>query len=158
MAADTPSLPATKPRRGWRYSLRALLIFFTLVCVGLWYWYRVPFTRVIDQTKEPGGFWWKETSGKVQLGRQVQRYRRVLSGKPIREGLTEIFDRDGRRIGEEHWREGSLHGPWTRWYTNGQFRSRGEYRLGLRHGIWEHFDETGQPTLRMDQITVGGTW
>src|SRR5262245_5693002 len=111
MEASTSSPTTAKPSRvRWRYSLRALLIFFTLTCVGVWYWYRVPFQGEIDQSKEPGGFWWKETSGKVQLGRQVERYRRVLSGKPIREGLTEIFDREGRRIGEEHWREGSLHG------------------------------------------------
>jgi hypothetical protein len=128
-------------------SLRALLIFFTLVCVAVWYWYRVPFVREISQ--HTGGYYWKEASGRVEPGKEIQRYRRVLVGEPLREGRTELFDTKGNRIGEEYWREGALHGPWVRWYTTGRVRQTGEHSRGQKSGLWEQFDETGRPAARI---------
>jgi hypothetical protein len=71
-----------------------------------------------------------------------------LRGEPIREGRTAFFDRSGRLVHEENWREGELQGPWTTWYTSGKVRERGQYRLGRMDGTWENFDELGRPTLR----------
>jgi hypothetical protein len=147
--AVSSSLAASPWRpRVFRYSLRALLIALTLTCVGLWYWYRVPFTKEIDHPRQDGVFHWMEQAGPVPLGREVQRFRRVLRGKPIREGRTEWYDIEGHLVIEENWREGSLHGPMIRRYTNGKVRERGQYYLGQMDGVWENYDEQGQLTLR----------
>jgi len=143
------SYPAVRWRpRLFRYSLRALLITLTLTCVGLWYWYRVPFTKEIDHPRQDGVFHWMEQAGPVPLGREVQRFRRVLRGKPIREGRSEWYDTEGHLVIEENWREGSLHGPMIRRYTNGKVRESGQYYLGVMDGVWENYDEQGQLTLR----------
>ena len=159
MAASSSPPAAGKRSFGWRYSLRALWLIVTLACLGLWFWYRVPFTKVIDHSQQ-SGVYWEEKAGPVRMGREVQRFRRTLRDEPIREGLTEFYDREGRRIGEENWREGSLHGPFVRWYTNGNVRSRGQYIAGRMDGIWEHFDEQGQPTLKTiyDDGRPNGDW
>ena len=159
MAASSPSPPTTtRPRHLLRYSLRRLLIFLTLACVGVWWWFRVPYKKEVLHPK--GIPIWKEKSGFSRLVKEEQRYRRVLRGEPIREGLTEWFDAEGHRLGEEHWREGNLHGPWVRWYSTGIVREKGEYDRGRKQGLWEQFDEQGQIAVRMpfDQGAPDGQW
>lgn len=147
MASSSPRHTDRRPRRGWSYSLRALLIFFTLVCVGVWYWYRVPYREEIAYAprkmvlipEQQYDFW---------PAKEVRHFRRVLRGEPIREGLTEFFDAAGNRIGREHWREGQLHGEFQRWYPSGQIHERGAYRLGRKTGTWELFELPGQLAAR----------
>lgn len=147
MAASTSSPPAVKTsRRGWRYSLRALLIFFTLVCVGVWYWYRVPYGVEILHS-EPK-FLFYEKPDVVEAAKEFRHYRRLLRGDSIREGTTEYFDDQGRRIGRENWREGKLHGRSLRWYPSGNLREQGDYRLGAKTGVWELFDTSENLVLR----------
>ncbi len=147
MAATSTSQPAAKsPRRFWRFSLRALLIFFTLVCVGVWYWYRVPYRQEVLHSQ--GQFLFYEMPVEFNAAKEVRHYRRVLRGEPIREGLTEYFDAQGHRIGQEQWREGRLHGPFLRWYPDGNARERGEYHLGAKTGVWELFDPSENLVLR----------
>ncbi|HZL90653.1 MAG TPA: FecR domain-containing protein [Pirellulaceae bacterium] len=159
MAASTPSPPtATRPRHFLRYSLRGLLIFLTLACVGVWYWYRVPYVEEVRYPEGPK--LWEEKSGYVALAKQEQRYRRVPMGEPIREGLTEWFDAQGRRLCEERWLEGRPHGVSLQLYTNGKVRERSEYSLGRRIGTWEGFDEAGRLSVRMpfDNGDPHDTW
>jgi hypothetical protein len=159
MAASTPSPPkASRPRHFLRYSLRGLLIFLTLASVGVWYWYRVPYKKEVLHPK--GLPLWKEKSSFVRLAKEEQRYRRVLRGEPIREGLTEWFDSEGHRLGQEHWREGKLHGAWIRWYSTGIVQEKGEYDRGRKQGLRERFDEEGQIAVRMpfDNGAPHGEW
>lgn len=144
MATSSDSSPSPAPRRGLRYSLRALLIVVTLACIATWYWYRVPYATEVT----------------YPMRREVQRFRRTLWDKPIRHGRTDWFDSSGLRIHEEHWREGELHGPSNSWYPNGNVRSRGQYESGKLHGLWEHFAEDGRPTfqLRYQQGRPHGEW
>src|SRR5262245_11196017 len=115
-AIDQRPVPGKPPRV--RYSLRALLVVLTLACIGLAYWYRWPYAKevVYGATDRP---LWTEGGQPIYLGKEVQRYRRVLRGEPLRQGLTEYFDVSGRRIGEDHWREDRLHGPFVRSYSSG---------------------------------------
>ncbi|HUE71936.1 MAG TPA: hypothetical protein VMP01_13705 [Pirellulaceae bacterium] len=147
MAPSSPSPPAAKPtRRGWRYSLRTLLVFVTLAGVGLWYWYRVPYREEVIHPKGEALFF---EGGQIHFAtREVRRFRRVLRGDPIREGITEYFDKGGNRIGEETWREGKLHGTFVRWYRSGKVHEQGEYDLGAKTGVWERFDSAGNLVLR----------
>ena len=80
--------------------------------------------------------------------RELRRFRRVLSGDPIREGKTEYFDPDGNRLQKEGWREGNLHGSFVQWYPTGTVREQGEYRLGAKTGVWELHDASGNLDLR----------
>jgi len=160
MAASAPSPPtATRPRHFLRYSLRGLLIFLTLACVGVWYWFRVPYATEIIHPKD-SGFFWREKSGPVLLGKTIERFRRVLRGNPVREGRTEHFDIAGHRVREENWLEGQPHGLWRTWYTNGKIRDQGRFQLGRRVGSWERFDEQGQLTSRklFDNGDPHGVW
>jgi hypothetical protein len=157
-ASSSPPPTTTRPRHTLRYSLRALLIFLTLACVGVWYWYRVPYKKEVIHPKALPI--WKEKAGFALLAKEEQRYRRVLRGEPIRDGLTEWFDTEGHRLGQEYWREGKLHGPWIRWYSTGVVQERGEYDRGRKHGLWERFDEEGQIAVRMpfDRGAPHGDW
>jgi hypothetical protein len=152
MAASSSSPPASKYRRpGWRYSLRAFLIFFTLICVGVWYWFRVPYREEVIHSDRPpwGGMGLFAEEGKVYAAaKEVRRFRRVLRGDPIREGVTEYFDKEGNRLGEESWREGKLHGTFIRWYPTGKVHEQGQYDLGGKTGVWELFDAAGNLVLR----------
>lgn len=36
-----------------------------------------------------------------------------------------------------------LHGPYIEYFPNGSLKTKGAYRLGLRNGIWEKWNEQG---------------
>jgi len=155
-AIDKPPAQGKRPRV--RYSLRALLVALTLACIGVAYWYRWPYEKVILYGSGPPQ--WGDKSQPIVLAKEIQRYRRVLRGEPLREGLTEYFDVQGRRVGEDHWREDQLHGPFVRWYTSGIVQLRGQYDMGRQHGLWEQFDAQGNLELaaEYDRDLPHGTW
>jgi MORN repeat protein len=149
MAASSPSPPkATRPRRWLRFSLRGLMIFLTLACVGVWYWFRVPYREEITHAKQQT-LLFVELPVIIGAAKEVRHYRRVLRGDPIREGLTEYFDHEGQLVGQETWREGQLHGPFFRWYSSGRPAEAGQYHMGQKDGTWERFDPEGKLLLRM---------
>jgi hypothetical protein len=156
-AIDNPPARGQRPRV--RYSLRALLVAFTLACIGVGYWYRWPYQKVIVYGAR-GRALWTEGQQPIFLGKEIQRYRRVLRGEPLREGLTEYFALQGQRVGEDHWREDRLHGPFVRWYTSGAMQLRGQYEMGRQQGVWEQFDDQGrlELTAEYDRDLPHGTW
>jgi len=161
MAASAPSPPiATRRRHFLRYSLRGLLIFLTLACVGVWYWFRVPYEEEFKHPKNVVRLW-RIGRKMVYVDHEVQRYRRVPFGKPIRDGLTELFAEDGFKIGEERWNEGHRHGRWTHWDTTGKVIREGEYSVGKKHGRWiEQCDESGNSEIRSgyNRDRLDGEW
>jgi hypothetical protein len=91
---------ATKTSRRWfvpRFSLAAALLTLTLVAVGLWYWFRVPFEIV------------HEENGR----REVETVCRTWNGT-IRHGPRLVY-LDGRLSLVEHYRNGVAHGSW-KWF------------------------------------------
>jgi len=148
--ANTSS--ASRPQRGLRYSLRALLILVSLASVGLWYWFRVPYVsrasvQVLVAHDDPSDA--VDQRFRIVNSEQRQRFRRVLRGEPVRDGLTEFYYPTGERLGEESWREGVLHGPWIRRYQHGAVMERGQYSMGEKHGPWELFYKNGRLHVRL---------
>ena len=79
--------------------------------------------------------------------RRTETVRHGWGSELIRHGIALSFDKDGRRIGEEHWNEDHLHGPFRRWFTEGPLRVEGNYELGAKHGEWviHHQELDGGP-------------
>jgi antitoxin component YwqK of YwqJK toxin-antitoxin module len=55
----------------------------------------------------------------------------------------EYYDTTGSITIEENYQHGIPHGPYTSYYPNGQVCSRGQFRNGLREGIFKIYDEHG---------------
>jgi antitoxin component YwqK of YwqJK toxin-antitoxin module len=51
---------------------------------------------------------------------------------------------DGTRMAEGSYNEDQPDGPVVFYHPNGQVHIRGNYRLGLKTGVWETFDEDGK--------------
>ena len=43
---------------------------------------------------------------------------------------------------------GRATGPFSRWYKNGQLKSKGNYKDGAREGRWVDFNEDGTPNQK----------
>lgn len=164
--SDSAAASANRPRLRfrWRYSLRSLVIFLTLACIGTWYWFRVPFEQsanrpmteleisivgtglpVTDPFADPFG-----PPPSPPLVQERQQFRRVLFGEPLRHGKTTSYYALGKQVlGEEHWQDGRLHGPWIRRHRNGAIAQRGGYHGGKKTGRWEIFDSQGSLFGRM---------
>lgn len=90
----------TKTPRRWylpRFSLAAALITLSLVAVGLWYWFRVPF-EIVHEEKDR---------------REVETVLRTWNGT-IRHGPRLVY-LDGRLSLVENYRNGVAHGSW-KWF------------------------------------------
>lgn len=55
----------------------------------------------------------------------------------VLDGQAEVFDRDGNRIIQVHYRNGQLHGEFSCWFTDGKIRETGRCWRGVRDGVWE---------------------
>jgi antitoxin component YwqK of YwqJK toxin-antitoxin module len=55
----------------------------------------------------------------------------------------EYYDETGAVTIEETYQHGIQHGPYTSFYPNGQVCSEGQFRNGLREGIFKIYDEHG---------------
>lgn len=75
---------------------------------------------------------------------------------------------DSARVVEEYWPGGSLHmrrsvitnwrgeeinhGPLEVWYENGQRRSLGHWKHGLKHGPFTYWHENGQKKMELTNV------
>jgi antitoxin component YwqK of YwqJK toxin-antitoxin module len=77
---------------------------------------------------------------------------RILRGSEVKHGLLTVYDLDGKKLREENWRHGKLHGKWTDWHPDGSVLADGEYHDGERHGPWRRYEhdvrKPGNSTLR----------
>ena len=144
----------------WRlqFSLRSLLLAVTALAIvipGGVSWWRRPF-EIVEQTATSG--WHHEAmlvfEGEPEKGRlarvnhhelpalpahpytQFAQVYRDLDGDLVRHGLVVTYDYKGRKLREERWRHGKLHGRWTDWDLAGNVIAYGEFLDGERHGSW----------------------
>ncbi|MDP7018162.1 MAG: hypothetical protein QGG36_20325 [Pirellulaceae bacterium] len=99
--------------------------------------------------------------------RKVGYYRRVVRivrrtgrNETERHGPTRSYNKAGRLIVEESWREGILHGPYRYWDENGKLRFSGQFKRGERDGEWTEWDAGGK-VAKIRAFQSGeraGTW
>jgi hypothetical protein len=123
-----------------QFSLKWLLIGLTAAAIGVAVWTRWP---IAEEVISRGTLWREEEPGKgnpaglVSSEREVAYYRRVLGGKKLRHGTSELFDKDGRLLVSQNFRDGVLHGKYAEQYTSGDPRTTGTYFRGWKDGQWK---------------------
>lgn len=69
---------------------------------------------------------------------------RVAGGSIV--ALTVLNDQ-GIKTEEAFYKEGKLHGPWTRWRDDGTLQESGHYEYGLESGEWIFYRRNGKRQL-----------
>ena len=65
-------------------------------------------------------------------------------------GKATIWNKNGNKSTEAHYRNGTYYGKWTMWHKNGQKRSEGNAVGGtnrrdmVKNGKWTMWDENGK--------------
>jgi len=176
-------------RRRWlQFRIRSLLVIVTVASLALWYWQR-PFQQEVV-ISERGRLplpaeterlrYWNRSSNNpffddnpfviydtanpdVVTGyhcREVRTVLRVGWGQVLQDGLTLLYDRGGRQLGEEHWRQGRRHGAYWLKDAAGDPLIRGLFANGAADGVWTFWD-TGGCRATEQIFTAGrrsGTW
>lgn len=108
-----------------QFSLRAVLLVLTLAAVGGWWWQN-PFQEetLILQPQLTN-----RGPRHVELTKTVSKRRHGL-GNILTDGPTTIVDDQGALISEEQWRLGVRHGTYRRWDDTGQLLSECEFERG----------------------------
>lgn len=124
-----------------QFSLKWLLIGLTAAAVGVAIWARWPFAV---ETKFETSLWLEGAErtergsvARMRSSREVAYYHRLLGGKQVQHGTSELFGESGKRLVLRTYREGVLHGEYREWYSGGQERSKGTYFRGWKDGEWE---------------------
>ncbi|MDP7018993.1 MAG: hypothetical protein QGG36_24565 [Pirellulaceae bacterium] len=92
--------------------------------------------------------------------RDVRTVRLTGRNELERHGTTRSYNKVGRLIVEESWRNGALHGPYRHWDENGKLRFSGQFTRGERDGEWTDWDEAGKVS-KIRSFRSGepiGTW
>ena len=72
----------------------------------------------------------------------------------VREGLLykkfSVVPFSGKTTGNTQgtFRHGKTHGPWVKFWSNGQLHSKGTYKDGIKIGPWVFYYENGQLTFK----------
>ena len=75
---------------------------------------------------------------------KIKGYKKRIGGTPIRTGKWIWWYEDGKKKGEENYKDGLRHGESIYWYENGLKKSEFEFRDGKQHGKWSGWYESGQ--------------
>jgi len=175
MENETTGRSATGRHHTWkrffRFRLRSLFIFLTLIIVagGSWLaWWRTPIK--VDRKVPQSG--WDHAydvlaeaerrgdqavldamqagadpfGGALRVGkgnhyRETFQLVRDLRGNRLKQGPLVVWDLLGHKLREEHWRDDKLHGRWTDWDPWGRKLAEGEYRDGKKHGRWRTYPD-----------------
>jgi hypothetical protein len=166
----------------FRYSLGSLLIFVSVITLGFWYWWQRPFEVEVvirDRETSPPPFhvdaWpdgdpfligaefdpFESTSLVSYFRREVRTVRRDGLSGMVRDGRTLVFNEGGRRIFEEDWSNGRLHGVYRMWSADGYLLLDGRFEHGLKHGRWSEWNCAGVKSREQEFVQgtlVNATW
>jgi len=81
-----------------------------------------------------------------KLEYQSQGVQGIFKDKETGKGFTGVsknVDKNGKLIGEFHFKDGFLHGMVTEWYPNGKKKSETEFKNGSRTGKNIEWTEAG---------------
>ncbi|MBM4254510.1 MAG: hypothetical protein FJ147_01285 [Deltaproteobacteria bacterium] len=96
---------------------------------------------------------------RTRKGVVTSRYQRVLAADGttwVKHGPTEeFFANEGWLFSRGEYRYGKQHGLWQDFHENGQLSTQGHFENGKEVGIWKNWDEHGHPE-EPDEYT-GGT-
>jgi antitoxin component YwqK of YwqJK toxin-antitoxin module len=70
---------------------------------------------------------------------------RDSEGNFVRHGPATRFYENGRKLAEQHFNHGELHGAEAMWFIEGRLKNQGQYVNGLEDGKWVTFFDDGTP-------------
>lgn len=123
--STSAATPVKRRFSPWRFSIRSLLIAFTLFAIGFPIWYRRPY--VVREALSP--------RGGTPVIERLTTWQRQWGGQTVRHG-------EQRRLSDGHLTElttfqrGRLHGPFFRNDATGHPEIFGQYVEGLKDGVW----------------------
>ena len=154
MSAPNDSTPQPKVARSrFQFSLRVLLVAFTLFAIGFPIWYRWPYEEHVNEPNTLGDrqtiIWQRQWGGeRLQVGKRFYSKDRLILTMDYQDGELhgewKRFHNDGTIKESRQYFEGKKHGAWVEYSPNGQPRSLSTYHRGKLHGLWEmeQFDGT----------------
>lgn len=126
MTTSAPA-PAARPRL-WRlqFSLRFLLVAFTIFAIGFSVWYRWPYEEIVAHTAADGSH--------VQ---RITTWQRQWGGGRLKHGIDRLFV-DGSLLESTTYDRGKKHGLYIshRWSKEGQPDTTGQYFNDVKEGTW----------------------
>jgi hypothetical protein len=156
MSATTAPL-GRRALMGPRYSLRLLLVAFTVFAIGFPIWYRWPYQESLDEATiapadpfaAPAAKPAKRTPAAkpAKLKRiVVTTWQRQWGGERLKHGPETTYQ-DGEPILRATYHRGILHGPYETWRRNRMGQAvqydLGQYVQGKKNGEWRQLDSSG---------------
>jgi hypothetical protein len=139
MSAPTDSA-AQKPRRlRLQFSLRVLLVAFTLFAIGFPIWYRWPYAEVETTYAMVGG----QPDKSQPLGTFATKWQRTWGGGRVKHGPSSYEAADGSVRIVDHYANDIRSGP-HRYYVNDTLAHSGQFAAGLKTGEWVHTSKFGE--------------
>jgi hypothetical protein len=134
MSDNTPTRSHGLPLR---FSLRVLLVAFTLFAIGFPIWYRWPYEE------EDKGLALERARGSTNAKR-ISTWQRQWGGGRKKHGPEWEYS-NGRLYSITTYRDGNVTGPFTRyWLNHGKVASVGSHQNGVPIGTWHYFNLQGR--------------